>query len=71
MEHAVAVYHAETASDAHTGLAEWNTQWHILAPQSVAHLERDCGQTLVFSHMSGLALQWIRTMSLLERTNRE
>jgi transposase-like protein len=37
----------------------------------VATLERDFEQTLVFYGISGLAPQWIRTTSLLERTNRE
>jgi transposase-like protein len=39
--------------------------------QNVATLERDFEQTLVFYGIPGLALQWIRTTSLLERTNRE
>jgi transposase-like protein len=41
------------------------------APQAVATFERDFEQTLVFYGISGLAPAWIRTTSLLERTNRE
>jgi transposase-like protein len=37
----------------------------------VATLGRDFEQTLVFYEVPGLALQWIRTTSLLEHTNRE
>jgi transposase-like protein len=40
-------------------------------PQSVATLECDFEQTLAFYALSGLTLEWIRTTSLLERTNRE
>jgi putative transposase len=71
MEQAAAVYQAETACEARKRLARWNEQWHVQAPQSVATLERDFEQTLVFYGIPGLALQWIRTTSLLERTNRE
>jgi putative transposase len=71
MEQAAAVYHAENANDARKLLARWGEQWREQAPQSVATLERDFEQTLVFYLLSGLAPQWIRTTSLLERTNRE
>ncbi len=71
MEQAAAVYHAENASEARQRLAQWAKQWRGQAPQSVATLERDFAQTLVFYEVPGLALQWIRTTSLLERTNRE
>ena len=71
MEQAAAVYHADTATQAHVRLAQWAQQWREQAPQSVATLERDFAQTLVFYEITGLDLTWIRTTSLLERTNRE
>jgi Transposase, Mutator family len=71
MEQAAAVYQAETADAARKHLAQWGEQWRVQAPQSVVTLERDFEQTLVFYGIPGLALQWIRTTSLLERTNRE
>ncbi|MEO6893085.1 MAG: transposase [Ktedonobacteraceae bacterium] len=71
MEQAAAVYHAENASEARKRLAQWGEQWREQAPQSVATLERDFEQTLVFYGIVGLAPEWIRTTSLLERTNRE
>jgi Transposase, Mutator family len=71
MEQAAGVYQAETADEARKLLAQWAKQWHGQAPQAVATLERDFEQTLVFYGITGLALQWIRTTSLLERTNRE
>jgi len=71
MEQAATVYQAENASDARKRLAQWGEQWRVQAPQAVAALERDFEQTLVFYGIPGLALQWIRTTSLLERTNRE
>jgi putative transposase len=71
MEQAAAVYHANTATGAHVRLAQWAQQWREQAPQSVATLERDFAQTLVFYEITGLDLTWIRTTSLLERTNRE
>jgi len=71
MKQAGAVYQAENASEARKRLAQWGEQWRGHAPQSVATLERDFEQTLVFYGISGLARQWIRTTSLLERTNRE
>jgi Transposase, Mutator family len=71
MEQAAAVYQAETAEDARLRLTAWTKQWREQAPQSVATLERDFEQTLVFYTIAGLAPQWLRTTSLLERTNRE
>jgi cell division protein FtsL len=64
MEQAAAVSQADTASDARTLLAMWGKQWRALAPQSVATLERDCEQTLVFYGIVGLTPQWIRITSL-------
>lgn len=71
MEQAAAIYQAKDANAARTRLASWGTQWRELAPQTVATLERDFEQTLVFYTAAGLDLTWIRTTSLLERTNRE
>ncbi|MEO8971732.1 MAG: transposase [Ktedonobacteraceae bacterium] len=70
LEQAAAVYHAENASEARRHLIQWSEQWCVQAPQSVATLERDFEQTLVFYTISGLAPQWVRTTSVLERTNR-
>lgn len=71
MEQAAAMYQAHTATQARDGLAQWAEQWREPVPQSVATLERDCAQTLVFYETSGLDVTWIRTTSFLERTNRE
>jgi putative transposase len=71
MEQAAAIYQAESASHARTRLAQWAEQWREQAPQAVATLERGFELTLVFYSISGLAPAWIRTTSLLERTNRE
>jgi putative transposase len=71
MEQASAIYQAGNANEARNRLAQWCEQWQEQAPQAVATLERDFEQTLVFYALSGLALEWIRTTSLLERTNRE
>jgi hypothetical protein len=71
MEQASTIYQAETAPQARDRLASFAKQWRDQAPQSVATLERDFEQTLVFYALSGLASEWIRTTSLLERTNRE
>ena len=71
MEQAAAVYQAENADGARQRLLDWGKQWRELAPQAVAPLQRDCEQTLVFYAIAGLAPQWLRTTSLVERTNRE
>jgi putative transposase len=71
MEQAAAIYQAETATEAQARQARWAAQWREQAPQSVATLERDFAQTLVFYDITGMDLTWIRTTSLLERTNRE
>jgi transposase-like protein len=71
MEQAATSYQADTATQAQARLARWATQWRAQAPQAVATLERDFAQTLVFSDITSLDLTWIRTTSLLERTNRE
>ena len=41
------------------------------SPSAVATLERDFEQTLAFYTLEGIPREWIRTTSLLERTNRE
>lgn len=71
MEQAAAIYQADTAAHACDRLAQWVQQWWEQAPQAVATLERDFAQTLVFYEIAGVDLTWIRTTSLLERTNRE
>ncbi len=71
LEQAAAVYHAENASEARRRLIQWSEQWCVQAPQSVATLERDFEQTFVFYTISGLVPQWVRTTSVLERTNRD
>ncbi len=71
MAQAAVIYQAERASEARIRLAQWAEQWREQAPQAVATLERGFEQTLVFYAIAGLAPEWIRTTSLLERTNRE
>jgi putative transposase len=71
MEQAAAIYQVDTALEAQARLARWVEQWREQAPQSVATLERDFAQTLVFYNIAGLDATWMRTTSLLERTNRE
>jgi putative transposase len=71
MQQAAAMYQAGNADEARHRLSQWRTTWQDHAPQAVATLERDFEQTLVFYAFSGLALAWIRTTSLFERTNRE
>lgn len=71
MEQAAAMSQAHTASEAQGRRARWAEQWREQAPESVATLERDVTHTLVFSSIPGLDVTWMRTTSLLERTNRE
>jgi putative transposase len=71
MQQASAIYQAGNADEARNRLVQWGEQWQEQAPQAVATLERDFEQTLVFYALSGLDRKWIRTTSLLERTNRE
>ncbi len=40
-------------------------------PSAVAALQRDFEQTLVYYALDAVTREWIRTTSLLERTNRE
>lgn len=64
MEQAAAVSHAKDAASARTRLATWGTPWREQAPQTVATLERDGEQTLVFYTITGLDVTWRRTTSL-------
>ena len=52
-------------------LCDWAQQWRPHAPEAVATLERDVEDTLVYYQVDTLTREWIRTTSLLERTNRE
>jgi putative transposase len=71
LEQARGIYQAESAAQAHERLAGWVEQWRERAPQAVATLERDFEQTLVYYSLPSVAREWLRTTSLLERTNRE
>ena len=52
-------------------MGEWSPTWRLQAPEAVAALERDVAHTLVFYQLDAVAQEWMRTTSLLERTNRE
>ena len=71
LEQASAIYQAESAAQARERLAHWAEQWRERAPKAVATLERDFEQTLVYYSLPSVAREWIRTTSLLERTNRQ
>src|SRR5947209_16895220 len=71
LEQARAIYQAESAAQARERLARWAEQWCACAPKAVATLERDFEQTLVYYSLPSVAREWIRTTSLLERTNRQ
>jgi putative transposase len=71
MEQAALIYRASHAADARQQIAQWADTWRLQAPEAVATLERDFEHTLVFYQLDGVAREWIRTTSLLERTNRE
>ena len=71
LEQASAIYQAESAAQANTRLTRWAQQWRQQAPQAVATLERDFEQTLVYYSLPSVAREWLRTTSLLERTNRQ
>ena len=71
LEQASAIYQAESAAQAHERLARWAEYWRPQAPQAVATLERDFEQTLVYYSLPSVAREWLRTTSLLERTNRQ
>ena len=71
MEQAALIYRAPDAAVARQLMGEWSEKWRPQAPEAVATLERDVEQTLVFYQLDAVAQEWIRTTSLLERTNRE
>src|SRR5436305_8563619 len=71
MEQAAHIYEAENANIARERLRDWAQQWRPLAPLAVSTLERDFEDTLVYYHLDTVTREWMRTTSLLERTNRE
>ncbi|HWS82948.1 MAG TPA: transposase [Ktedonobacteraceae bacterium] len=71
MQEAKAVYHAENAEQAKERLALWSTRWGEVAPKSVATFERDFDATIAYYQLEGVALEWVRSTSLLERVNRQ
>ncbi len=71
MEQASLMYRASDAESARQRLSEWSQKWRPQAPDTVATLERDFEHTLVFYQLDTVMREWIRTTSLLERTNRE
>jgi putative transposase len=71
MEQAALIYEAELPEIARQRLRDWAQQWRSQAPLAVATLERDFEHTLVYYQLDNIAREWIRTTSLLERTNRE
>ena len=70
LEQASAIYQAESAAQARERLTRWAEDWRERAPKAVATLERDFEHTLVYYSLESVAQEWIRTTSLLERTNR-
>ncbi len=71
LKQASTIYQAESAAQARERLARWAENWRDQAPKAVATLERDFEQTLVYYSLESVAREWIRTTSLLERTNRQ
>jgi hypothetical protein len=71
MHEAKAIYQAESAEQAKEQLALWSSRWGDLAPESVATFGRDFDATLAYYQLEGIALQWVRSTSLLERVNRQ
>ena len=71
MEQAAHIYEAEYAEMARQRLRDWAQQWRPQAPEAVATLERDFEDTLVYYQLDTVTREWIRTTSLLERSNRE
>jgi hypothetical protein len=70
MKEASAIYQAPTACEAATRLHTWVQRWQECAPHTVATLQRDFESTIVFYRLETVTREWIRTTSLLERTNR-
>jgi hypothetical protein len=71
LQEASAVYQAESAEQAKERLAVWSTKWGEVAPESVVTFERDFDTTIAFYQLEGVARQWVRSTSLLERVNRQ
>jgi putative transposase len=71
LKQAKTVYQAESASQAKDRLHLWSEQWRQSAPKAVATLEKEFEDTLVYYQLHSVTREWIRTTSLLERTNRE
>lgn len=71
MQEAKTIYQAESAEQAKERLTVWSTRWSEMAPKSVATLERDFDATIAYYQLEGIALQWVRSTSLLERVNRQ
>ena len=71
MEQAALIYRAPDAAAARQLMGQWSHTWRSQAPEAVAALERDVEHTLVFYQLDAVAQEWMRTTSLLERTNRE
>jgi putative transposase len=71
MQEAKAIYQAESAEQAKERFALWSTRWSEVAPKSVATLERDFDATIAYYQLEGIAREWVRSTSLLERVNRQ
>jgi transposase-like protein len=71
MEQAANIYEAENAENARERLRDWAELWRAQAPLAVATLERDFEDTLAYYQLDTVIREWVRTTSLLERTNRE
>lgn len=71
LEQARAIYQAASAEQAKERLAACVQTWRARAPESVATLERDFEQTIAYYRLPEVAREWMRTTSLLERTNRQ
>ena len=71
IKQAKTIYQAESALQAKHQLHLWSEQWRECAPKAVATLEKEFEDTLVYDALESVPREWIRTTSLLERTNRE
>lgn len=71
LEQASAMYQAPSAAQARERLLICADTWRERAPKGVATLERDFEQTIANSGLPDGARRWVRTTSLLERTNRQ
>jgi len=71
LEQAASIYDAEDAETARQRLHAWAEYWRPQAPGAVATLERDFEDTLSYYQLDTITREWMRTTSLLERTNRE